>query len=101
VGSKVVILGEHTDFDSIIVLFNQLSGLQVLNPTLTSGSMENPQPGCAIINLGEAIVKLVGNRLYSGVHRVVGPPGDQAKYLRHSVVYFSGPEWRWEVGVVV
>jgi isopenicillin N synthase-like dioxygenase len=63
--------------------------------------MENPQPGCAIINLGEAIVKLVGNRLYSGVHCVIGPSGDQAKYLRHSVVYFLGPEWRCEVGVVV
>lgn len=45
----------------------------------------------AIINLGDAIVKLVGNRLYSAVHRVVGPPGEQAESPRHSVVYFSRP----------
>jgi hypothetical protein len=32
VGSKVVILGEHADFDSITVLFNQLCGLHVLSP---------------------------------------------------------------------
>ena len=29
--------------------------------------------------------------LYSGVHRVVGPPGRQASHPRHSVVYFSRP----------
>jgi isopenicillin N synthase-like dioxygenase len=34
----VITLGEHTDFDSITVLFNQLGGLQVLNPTPPSGS---------------------------------------------------------------
>ena len=36
-------------------------------------------------------MKLVGDRLYSGVHRVIGPPGDQAHSPRHSVVYFSRP----------
>lgn len=45
----------------------------------------------AIINLGDAIVKLVGDRLYSAVHRVMGPPGEQARSPRHSVVYFSRP----------
>ena len=34
---------------------------------------------------------MVGDRLYSGVHRVVGPPGQQAQSPRHSVVYFSRP----------
>ena len=34
---------------------------------------------------------MVGNKLYSGVHRVVGPPGEQAQSPRHSVVYFSRP----------
>lgn len=33
----------------------------------------------------------MGDRLYSGLHRVVGPPGEQAKSVRHSVVYFSRP----------
>lgn len=50
-----------------------------------------PQPPDAIINLGDALAKLSGDRLYSGVHRVVGPPGEQAKMPRHSCVYFSRP----------
>ena len=37
------------------------------------------------------MVKLVGDKLYSGVHRVIGPPRDQAHSPRHSVVYFSRP----------
>lgn len=36
-------------------------------------------------------MKLVGDRLRSAVHRVIGPPGDQAQSPRHSVVYFSRP----------
>lgn len=91
VGSEVVTLGDHTDFGSITVLFNQLGGLQVLNPESHEFRYVKPVPGCAIINLGDAIVKLVEGKLYSGVHRVVGPPGEQAKYPRHSVVYFSRP----------
>lgn len=79
------------DFGSVTVLFNQLGGLQVLNPDSYEWKYVKPQPGCAIINLGDAVVKLVGGKLYSGVHRVVGPPGEQAKYPRHSVGYFARP----------
>jgi len=91
VGSDVVTLGDHTDFGSITVLFNQLGGLQVLNPDSKEFKYVKPEPGCAIINLGDGIAKLVDDRLYSGVHRVVGPPGEQARFPRHSVVYFSRP----------
>lgn len=30
--SETITLGEHTDFGSVTVLFNQLGGLQVMNP---------------------------------------------------------------------
>lgn len=50
-----------------------------------------PEPRCAIVNLEDAIVKLEGGRLYSGVHRVVSAPGEQGKLPRESVVYFSRP----------
>lgn len=94
------------------VLFNQLGGLQVVNPESQDYKYVKPQPGCAIINLGDALIKLLGGRLYSGVHRVVGksllsqgrvyvpcsasllppgPPGEQAQSPRHSVVYFARP----------
>lgn len=73
------------------VLFNQLGGLQVLAPHSKTWQYVRPRPDCAIINLGDAFVKLCGNRLYSAVHRVVGPPGAQAQSDRHSVVYFARP----------
>lgn len=63
----------------------------MINPQSYEWKYVKPQPGCAIINLGDALVKLVGDQLYSGVHRVVGPPGEQAQSPRHSVVYFSRP----------
>lgn len=65
-------LTEGLDFGSVTVLFNQLGGLQVINPKSQEWKYVKPQPGSAIINLGDALVKLVGDRLYSGVHRVVG-----------------------------
>lgn len=37
------------------------------------------------------MVKFTGDRLYAGVHRVVGPPGEQARVPRHSVGYFCRP----------
>ena len=98
--SSTVALGEHSDFGSVTVLFNRLGGLQVLNPDYHESTDPNrepewkyviPRPECAIINLGDALVKLCGNRLYSAVHRVLGPPGEQAQRQRHSVVYFARP----------
>jgi len=88
---SVVALGEHTDFGSVTVLFNHMGGLQVLNPDSKEWKYVKPEPGCAVINLGDAIVKLVNSKLHSGLHRVVSPPGEQAKLPRHSVVYFSRP----------
>jgi isopenicillin N synthase-like dioxygenase len=48
--------------------------------------------GCAIVNLGDAMVKFSGGILRSNLHRVVSPPGEQAKEVRRSLVYFSRPE---------
>lgn len=36
-------------------------------------------------------MKFTGDSLYAGVHRVVGPSGDQARMPRHSVGYFCRP----------
>ncbi|KIW17007.1 hypothetical protein PV08_04198 [Exophiala spinifera] len=89
--SGTITLGEHTDFGSVTVLFNQLGGLQVLAPNKRDWEYVRPRPGCAVINLGDSLVKLLGGRLYSAVHRVVAPPGTQGDSVRHSVVYFSRP----------
>jgi isopenicillin N synthase-like dioxygenase len=87
----------HTDFGSITVLFNILGGLQMIPPDADPSEEKNwqwvkPQPGCAIINLGDAMVKLTNGLFRSPVHRVTHPPGMQAPLTRHSLVYFVRPE---------
>ncbi len=89
--AETITLGEHTDFGSVTVLFNQLGGLQVLAPNKRDWEYVRPRPECAVINLGDSLIKLLDGRLYSAVHRVVTPPGPQGDYMRHSVVYFSRP----------
>lgn len=85
-------LGEHTDFGSVSVLFNQLGGLQVLPPGSDTWCYVKPLRGHAIVNLGDAMVKFTRGILRSNIHRVVNPPGEQADLTRMSLVYFSRPE---------
>lgn len=73
------------------MLFNQLGGLQVLKPQTREWLYVKPKPECAVINLGDAFVKMVDQKLYSAVHRVVGPPGEQSRCERHSVSFYR----RW------
>lgn len=84
-------LGAHTDFGSLTLLFNRLGGLQVLLPRTTTWSYVRPLPGHAIVNLGDALVKFSGGILRSNLHRVVAPPGEQARETRYSLVYFMRP----------
>ncbi|RFU30437.1 hypothetical protein B7463_g5924, partial [Scytalidium lignicola] len=85
-------LGEHTDFGSMTILMNRLGGLQVQLPRSEEWVYVVPVPGCAIVNLGDAMVKFTGGILRSNLHRVLSPPGEQAREVRHSLVYFSRPE---------
>jgi len=84
--------GAHTDFGSLTILFNWLGGLQVQLPGRTDWTYVRPVPGCAIVNLGDAMVKFSAGLLRSNIHRVVTPPGAQANETRYSLVYFSRPE---------
>jgi len=89
--------GAHTDFGSLTILFNWLGGLQLQLPE-TAGGKEGewvyvrPVPGCAIVNLGDALVKFTAGLFRSNIHRVLSPPGEQCKLERYSLVYFSRPE---------
>jgi isopenicillin N synthase-like dioxygenase len=92
-------LGKHTDFGSITILFNRLGGLQILPPpSLVPAGQEpewtyvKPLAGHCIVNLGDAMVKFTNGLLRSNIHRVVSPPGEQAKETRYSLVYFARPE---------
>ncbi|KAF2398036.1 Clavaminate synthase-like protein [Trichodelitschia bisporula] len=94
------VLGAHTDFGSVTVLFNRVGGLQVQLPEGVKAEGEEtedgwayvrPLPEHAVINLGDALVKFSAGVLRSNIHRVVSPPGEQAGVTRYSVVYFSRP----------
>ena len=83
----------HTDFGSITLLFNRLGGLQVLPAgETTSWKYVRPIPGHAIVNLGDAMVKLTRGLLRSNLHRVVYAPGAQAGYTRFSLAYLARPQ---------
>ena len=51
---------DHTDFGSVTILFNQLGGLQVCNPSSHEWKYVKPQAGSAIITIGDSLVKLLG-----------------------------------------
>ena len=76
----------HTDNGSVTVLFNIVSGLQVLDDT-DSWCYVRPEPGHAIINLGDPMVQLTGGVLRSNMHSVVPAPGAQSECPRFSMAY--------------
>ena len=95
VGSHRTNLVGHTDVGSVTMLFNILGGLQIL-PAGAENIDANwryikPEPGCALINLGDAMVQWSGGVLRSNMHRVATAPGKQAGCTRYSVAYFVRP----------
>ena len=86
----------HTDIGSITLLFNVLGGLQILPAGLDNAEGNwryvRPQPGHAIVNLGDAMVEWSAGILRSNLHRVTYAPGEQANTPRYSVAYLIRPE---------
>ncbi|OJJ73137.1 hypothetical protein ASPBRDRAFT_148424 [Aspergillus brasiliensis CBS 101740] len=83
--------GGHTDLGTMTLLFNIAGGLQVL-PAGCENIKEKwryikPEPGCAVVNVGDTLVEWTGGLLRSSLHRVVTAPGDQATVQRESVAY--------------
>ncbi|KAF3065379.1 hypothetical protein GL218_02687 [Daldinia childiae] len=111
----------HTDFGTITLLANVLGGLQILAPGKDPADADawlwvRPQPGCLIVNLGDAMVQWTGGLLRSNVHRVRYAPGLQRLVDRYSLAILVRPErnasmrrlvgegedseltaWEWEV----
>ncbi|KKY19580.1 putative oxoglutarate iron-dependent oxygenase [Diplodia seriata] len=61
-------------------------------PAKETWAFVRPLPGHAIVNLGDALVKMTSGILRSNIHRVAPPPGAQADCTRYSLVYFARPE---------
>ena len=70
-------LGKYTNFGSLTILFNRLDGLQVQLPDSEDWVYVRPVGGCAIVILGDAMVKLTAEVLGGNLHRTVGPPGKE------------------------
>ncbi|PCH44297.1 Clavaminate synthase-like protein [Wolfiporia cocos MD-104 SS10] len=83
------LLSAHTDFGSLSFLHNRLGGLQVLAPGTDKWQYVKPLPGHAICNVGDSLHIFSGGILRSNVHRVIPPPGEQAKFERYSLVFFT------------
>ncbi|KAI4086089.1 MAG: hypothetical protein LQ344_007867 [Seirophora lacunosa] len=87
----------HTDLGSITMLFNVVGGLQILTPSAPKVPADSdwrfvrPMPGCALINLGDAMVQWSGGVVRSNMHRVVTAPGAQKGVERLSVAYLLRP----------
>ncbi|KAJ7888546.1 oxidoreductase [Mycena olivaceomarginata] len=89
----------HTDFGTVTLLANVLGGLQILAPGCTPADggdaawlWVRPQPGCVIVNLGDAMVQWTGGLLRSAVHRVNHAPGLQRFENRYSFALLVRPE---------
>ncbi|KAM4065029.1 2OG-Fe(II) oxygenase superfamily protein [Hirsutella rhossiliensis] len=87
----------HTDFGTVTLLANVLGGLQILTPGGCAADEDawrwvRPQPGCLIVNLGDAMVQWTGGLLRSNVHRIRYPPGEQRFVDRYSLALLVRPE---------
>ncbi|KAI6083532.1 putative oxidoreductase [Hypoxylon rubiginosum] len=87
----------HTDIGSLTILFNITGGLQLLAPGTDPTDEANwryvkPVPGCAIVNLGDAMVEWSAGVLRSNMHRVTYAPGAQGQTPRYSHAYLVRPQ---------
>ena len=87
----------HTDFGTITLLANVIGGLQILPPGAEAADAASwrwvrPQPGCLIVNLGDAMVQWTDGLLRSNMHRVNHGPGPHQALDRYSVAILARPE---------
>ncbi|KAJ5153191.1 2OG-Fe(II) oxygenase family oxidoreductase [Penicillium canariense] len=87
--------GKHTDLGTLTFLLCHQWGLQVLARNPGGWRFVAPKKNHAIINVGDTLRFLSGNRLCSAVHRVV-PTQELQHEDRYSIAYFL----RAENGVV-
>ncbi|KAF4585675.1 thymine dioxygenase [Ophiocordyceps camponoti-floridani] len=87
--------GEHTDYGSITLLFqDDRGGLQVKSPT---GNFVNATPiqGTIVVNAGDLLARWSNDHIKSTLHRVVEPPRNEGKKYpsRYSIAYFCNPNF--------
>ncbi|XDG07374.1 hypothetical protein ABKA04_006989 [Annulohypoxylon sp. FPYF3050] len=81
----------HTDLGTLTLLYCEQWGLQVYDQNSHTWSFVEPKPGFYVVNVGDALRFLSGNKLLSALHRVVPAAGHEGEY-RYSTAYFLRPE---------
>ena len=98
--------GEHSDYGSITLLFQDArGGLQVRSP---SGVFVDATPieGTVVVNAGDLLARWSNDTIKSTVHRVVEPPGKRGKGegieypARYSIAYFCNPNYKSHIEVL-
>ncbi|KAK3314215.1 hypothetical protein B0H66DRAFT_630699 [Apodospora peruviana] len=81
----------HTDAGTLTLLFTREPGLQVLSPTTAQWEHVASRPGCAVVNVGDTLRFLSGERFRSALHRVMpitDPVTGAQPNDRYSTAYF-------------
>lgn len=90
--------GEHTDYGSITLLFQDTAGgLQVKSPDGTFVDA-TPIPGTVVINAGDLLARWSNDTIKSTLHRVVEPVRSgvvgEDYPARYSMAYFCNPNFK-------
>ncbi|KAF2715497.1 2og-Fe oxygenase family protein [Pleomassaria siparia CBS 279.74] len=80
---------KHTDISTLTLLFTEQWGLQIRPPGAKEFGFVRPEPGCAIVNVGDSLRFASGMKFQSCIHRVV--PFDPTEH-RYSIAYFLRAE---------
>ncbi|KAB5570304.1 hypothetical protein GE09DRAFT_1102645 [Coniochaeta sp. 2T2.1] len=94
--------GEHSDYGSITLLFqDNRGGLQVKSP---NGKFidATPIPGTCVVNAGDLLARWSNDTIKSTIHRVVEPPTVEGDIhpARYSIAYFCNPNFKSHIEVL-
>jgi isopenicillin N synthase-like dioxygenase len=95
--------GEHTDYGSITLLFqDNRGGLQVKSPNGTFVDA-TPIEGTVVINAGDLLARWSNDTIKSTLHRVVEPPAPEEGDVhpaRYSIAYFCNPNFESQIEAI-
>jgi len=95
--------GEHTDYGSITLLFqDERGGLQVKSPDGTFVDA-TPIPGTVVVNAGDLLARWSNDTIKSTFHRVVEPPAPPEGDVypaRYSIAYFCNPNFKSQIEAI-
>lgn len=91
VAAQQIRAGEHTDYGTITLLFQDgVGGLEIC--TRQAEWLAAPAlPGTVLVNVGDAMQRWTNDHLRSTPHRVMNPPEEQRNRSRYSIALFCDP----------